>query len=170
MALSVVLVRRLPPEKLSRMLLCLGNCRGKCPRMGRDEYWHYIYLDQGRLALCILKAQELLSGRLRHTIRGTAHAQFAEGVHFTTWNCYIYIPKRGVVYTLYHRNIFIGNSHFNTMIWPKNEVSDFPYTPQILLKLHENKPIYKKNKLKSWYIHLVFHCFLLKELEQRIMD
>ena len=37
MALSVVLVRRLLPEKMSRMLLCLGNCRGKCLGMGRDE-------------------------------------------------------------------------------------------------------------------------------------
>ena len=31
----------------------------------------------------------------------------------------------------------------------QNEVSDLPYTPRILQKLHENKPIYKK--LKSWY-------------------
>ena len=33
MALSIVLVRRLPLEKMSHMLLCLGNCRGKCPGM-----------------------------------------------------------------------------------------------------------------------------------------
>ena len=34
------------------------------------------------------------------------------------------------------------------MIWPNNEVSDFTvYTSN----LRENKPIYKKNKLKSWY-------------------
>ena len=30
----------------------------------------------------------------------------------------------------------------------QNKVSDLPYTPRILQKLHENKPIYKKNKLK----------------------